>query len=250
VIPRTALHLWALELASMCLVVLPVVAAIHAVTGHLPEGLTLLGSGGPPVIADAYLRSPLVPGAAVASLVVLGLEAFLLAPLLLAGTVRCLAGEARSGPGLAGIVTLGARGYPRYLALQAVYVVALATGGIALALSVGPVAASVAFAILLFVLSGLRDVAAVAFLSQGSLREALARIPSLLMARPLAIMAGHTLEVGASWALFACALRLELAVHSECMAGALVAIVVTQPIQAVRCLVRCSWLAMLQRIGS
>jgi hypothetical protein len=246
---RTSISLYVHETTLQLIGVLPVCLSILAATAALPDGATLLGGQGPPVIVDAILLSG--PGMLVGSLVSAGLLTLLFllaAPLLLAGTIRSLGSP--DGPEALRLVGLGARRYPMFLLLHVLFVALCAGGSVLLVWTAGPLRGALAAFVLVGLLAILRDMSAVVLCGQERIPDCLARIPALVARRPLPVIGGAILQAAAAWLLVLGAVRLQLELHAETVARALVLGLVVQSLVLARCLVRCAWLRALVRHDS
>jgi hypothetical protein len=246
---RTAISLYVLETLLAVLAVVPAAGAVTAAAWGLPRGLSLLGTDGPPILADLLVHGgPGFPVGVGASLVALLLVSLFASPLLMAGTVACL-GEGDGG-GPVHLLMAGARRYPRYLLLHAVYV-CLSAGACALLVWLaGPVEGSIGSAALVLALGGVRDVsAAVIRRPDASLRA----LPSAFLAlkeHPASVVGGFLVQMLASWLLCLAAFQVQIAFHGETVATAVAVTAVAQLMMLARCAVRCGWLGMLIRIDS
>jgi len=246
---RTSINLYVLETVLHLVGVLPACLSILVATAALPEGATLLGGPGPALIVDAVLLSG--PGVLVGSLVSAGLLALLFllaAPLLMAGTVRSLGVPDR--PGVVRLLALGARRYPRFLLLHVLFVALCAGGSVLLVWTSGPLRGGIASFVLVGIFAVVRDMAAAVLRRDDRIRACLARMPGLVARRPVVVIGGAVLQTAAVWLLVLGAVRLQLELHAETVARAMILGLVVQSLVLSRCLVRCSWLRALVRRDS
>lgn len=245
---RTAISLYVLETMVSLVAVIPVALAVTVVTLGLPPGLSLLGTDGPPVLSDALVNGGLgvfVCAAVTALLFVV--HGLFVAPLLMAGTIHCLEGEARPGP--VRLVVTGVLHYPRYLVLHLVFVVVSAAACTLLVWLVG-FPGAVAAAALILALWAARDVVSASMHHPGPAIRSVSRAMAMVRKHPVSMAAGFLLQASAGWLLCLAALQVQVAFHEETVLRALVVTAVAQVMLLVRCMVRCGWLRILVHIDS
>jgi hypothetical protein len=246
---RASISLYLLEALAHLLAVLPCVAAVAYLTGHLPPEMTLLGTQGPPLVIDVALKggTPVHATAAV-SASLFALAGLFLSPLLMSGTMRVMGGEGRVGP--LGIVAAGARRYPRFLLLNLAFLISSAACVALLVWTCRPQQGALCSIALVIVLTGVRDLAAAVLRRPDPVRVCLKRIARMAAGRPLPLLAAFVVQSTASWLVGIGALRLQAALHAEAIGMAAVLILATQFLVVTRCAVRCAWFRMLVRMDS
>ncbi len=246
---RTSVSLYVLETALHLVGAAPAALAVAAATASLPPAMTLLGGQGAPTIIDvALLSGPAVPIAAIVSAGLLALAFLLASPLLLAGTIRTLAGSGPADPWR--LLARGARRYPRFLLLHVAFLGLCAGGSVLLVWSAGPLWGAFASLGLVATFTILRDAVAVSLGREARIRDGLARVAALARLRHLPVLAAAVIQFAAALLLVLLAVRLQLEMHAETVIRAVILGLLVQGLVLARCLVRCAWLGALVRHDS